>query len=38
MTEFVEDRIEHDTAERIVLDAENAQRLRRIGRHVGIGP
>jgi hypothetical protein len=30
MTEFGEDRIEHDAAERIVLDAENAQRPLRI--------
>ena len=29
MTEFGQDRIEHDAAERIVLDAENAQRRRR---------
>jgi len=30
VTEFGEDRIEHDAAERIVLDAENAQRPLRI--------
>jgi len=35
MAEFGEDRIEHDSAERIVLDAENAQRPRRIRRRIG---
>jgi len=29
MTEFGQDRVEHDATERIVLDAEDAQRLRR---------
>ena len=37
MAEFGEDRIEHDAAERIVLDAENAQRPRRIRRRIGVG-
>ena len=32
MAEFGEDRVEHDAAERIVLDAENAQGLRPIRR------
>jgi len=38
MTEFGKHRIEHDAAERIVLDAENAQPLRVIRRDVGIRP
>ncbi len=35
MTEFGEDGVEHDAAERIVLDAENAQPLCRIRRQIG---
>ena len=37
VTEFGEDRIEHDAAERIVLDAENAQAPRLIRRRIGVG-
>ena len=37
MAEFGQDRVEHDAAERIVLDAEQAQRPRRIRRRVAIG-
>jgi len=36
MTEFGEDGVEHDAAERIVLDAEDAQPLHRIQGHAGI--
>jgi len=36
MTEFGEDRVEHDAAERIVLDAENAERRCGIRRQIGI--
>jgi len=36
MTEFGEDGVEHDAAERIILDAEDAQPLHRIRRHAGI--
>jgi len=37
MTEFGEYRIEHHAAERIVFDAENAQRPPRLRRCVGFG-
>jgi hypothetical protein len=36
VAEFGEDGIEHHAAERIVLDAENAQRLRRRARYIGV--
>jgi len=36
MTEFGEDGVEHDAAERIILDAEDAQSLYRIRGHAGI--
>jgi hypothetical protein len=36
MTEFGEDGVEHDAAERIILDAEEAQRRHRIRGHTGI--
>jgi len=35
MAEFGEDRIEHNAAERIVLDAENTQRPHRTRRCIG---
>jgi len=38
MTEFGQHRIEHDAAERIVLDAENTQPLCVIRRNIGIRP
>jgi len=39
MTELVQDGVEHDAAERIVLDAEQAQRRHRLGRQcIGIRP
>ena len=37
MTEFGEHRVEHDAAERIVLDAENAQAARLSRRRIGVG-
>jgi len=37
VTEFGQDRVEHDAAERIVLDAEQAQRPRRTGRYLASG-
>ncbi len=37
VTEFGQDRVEHDAAERIVLDAEQAQRPRRSDRCLAIG-
>jgi len=37
MTEFGEDGIEHDAAERVVLDAKDAQRPHRGPRRIGIG-
>jgi len=37
MAEFGQDRVEHDAAERIVLDAEDAERVGLVRRCVGVG-
>ncbi len=38
VTEFGQDGVEHDAAERIVLDAEQAQRPRRAHPTLAVGP
>jgi len=37
VTEFGQDRVEHDTAERIVFDAQQPQRPQRIDRYKALG-
>jgi len=37
MAEFGQDGVEHDAAERVVLDAENAQAPRLVRRRIAIG-